>query len=141
MRNSLFGRKAHSSFASVIACIVLGSCTPSFWEGATDGLEDYNQSAYGAASSETVCIKYQTSTGWSKGYQVDGPVIQGSELNRRTNTYDYKPYSTYVVVFWNPNQASILELDYFLGSINSFGQLATDQIDRRWQVSKTSYCY
>lgn len=110
-----------------------------------DGLAAYNSASYASpqssATSETVCVKYQTQTGWSKGYQVDGTIIKGSELNSRTSTYSYQPYSTYVVVFWSQDQASILKLSYYSGSISAYGHSATDQQGRSWRVSKTSYCY
>ena len=82
-----------------------------------------------------------TGLGWSDGYKVNATIISGSELNTRTKSFNYNSYSTYVVVFWEVGQASILELDYYSGYISSYGQLATDQRGRRWQVANTNYCY
>ena len=62
-----------------------------------------------AAERVDVCIKYKERIGWSKGYVVNGIVINGMELNSAigyTNRFDVT--STYVVVFWNKEkQASI----------------------------------
>ena len=126
-------------------CLMLTACSPEAMQAMADGLAGYNSAAFGnqqnASSTETVCVKYETEYGWSEGYQVSGTVIKGTELNSRTSTYNYSPYSTYVVVFWGKDQASILELDFYTGSVSSYGQPATDQRGRSWQVSKTSYCY
>lgn len=129
----------------IAMCLAMVGCSPQAMQAVADGLAGYNSAEYGgsqsSASSETVCVKYETEYGWSKGYQVTGTVIKGTELNSRTGTYNYSPYSTYVVVFWDEDQASILELDFYSGSISTYGQSATDQRGRSWQVSQTSYCY
>ena len=128
-----------------LICLLTSGCSPELLQGMADGLAAYNSASYASpqtsTASEAVCVKYQTQSGWSKGYQVDGTVIKGSELNSRTGTYNYEPYSTYVVVFWSQEQASILQLSYYSGSISAYGISATDQEGRSWQVSKTSYCY
>lgn len=129
----------------VALCLVVMGCSPEAMQAVGDGLADYNSAAYSGSqsstSSETVCVKYRTESGWSKAYQVTGTVIKGTELNSRTGTYNYSPYSTYVVVFWDEDQDSVLELDFYSGSISAYGQSATDQQGRTWQVSQTSYCY
>ena len=37
-----------------------------------------------AAEKVTVCAKYRTNSGWSKGYKVDATLYKGAELNRAT---------------------------------------------------------
>ena len=133
---------------------VLSGCTPEALQLITNGLnarnranqQSFSPSSGGNASnreatSETVCVKYQTQAGWSQGYQVNGTIAKGSYLNRSTSSYDYQPYSTYVVVFWRDSQASVLRLDYFSGALTAYGHAATDQNGRQWNVSKTSYCF
>jgi len=88
-----------------------------------------------------VCVKYQTQYGWSKGYSVQGTIIKGSDLNRATGTYKYKYASTYVVVFWDQDEASILELQNFIGTLTSVQVNAKDQQNRYWKVAKTDYCF
>jgi hypothetical protein len=126
------------NYSFLILISLLISCAPEFWQGFANGLNAYNG---GQSTQKTLCVKYMTSAGWSEGYSVEATILTGSELNTRTKTYNYNSYSTYVVVFWGPGQASILELDYYGGSISAFGQLATDQQGRQWQVANTSYCY
>jgi hypothetical protein len=93
------------------------------------------------ATKERVCVKYRTQSGWSQGYNVEGTIIRGSELNKRTSSFDFNSLSTYVVIFWRDGQASVLELQYFFGSISAIPIQATDQRGRTWEVSKTSLCY
>ena len=93
------------------------------------------------AHRQNVCVKYKKRHGWSKGYKVQGTIIKGSELNRKTGSYKYNSYSTYVVVFWDNDEASVLELDYYYGSISGVGVSAKDQRKRPWEVSSSSICY
>jgi hypothetical protein len=94
-----------------------------------------------ALEEQDVCVKYQTQSGWSKGYKVEGKVMRGSELNSATRSLDYNVLSTYVVIFWNQDEVSILELNSYFGSISILGQDATDQSGKAWQVSSSSLCY
>jgi hypothetical protein len=93
-----------------------------------------------ALEEQVVCVKYKTQIGWSKGYQVEGKVMKGSELNTATSSFDYNSLSTYVVIFWDQDEVSILELDFYFGSISVIGDNATDQIGREWKVSSSSLC-
>ena len=97
-------------------------------------------SSYSFASEEvTVCAKYQTESGWSDGYKVNAYVLKGSELNSATNSFDYTSFSTYTVIFWSDDQATIIEMDSpYLSYVGTEG---TDQIGRIWKVAKTSVCY
>ncbi len=122
-----------------LLCVSFVSCSPHFWQGVAQGLD--SNPKYSVSDRETVCVKYETNTGWSKGYRVNAHILKGSELNERTRTYDYSPYSTYVVVFWDEGEASILKLDFYFGSISSIGNSAEDQYGRKWKVSKSSFCY
>lgn len=89
----------------------------------------------------TLCVKYQTQTGWSKGYTVDVNVIKGSTLNRKTGTYNYDSYATYAVIFWSNEQASVIKLNYYSGSFTATGTHGIDQQGRKWKLAKTSLCY
>ena len=126
------------NYSILILITLLVSCAPEFWQGFADGLNSNNG---GHSAQKSICVKYMTGLGWSDGYKVNATIISGSELNTRTKSFNYNSYSTYVVVFWEVGQASILELDYYSGYISSYGQLATDQRGRRWQVANTNYCY
>jgi YD repeat-containing protein len=124
---------------SISALLVVAGCSQAYWQGVAQNLASYN--ATSNASQDRVCVKYQTESGWSHGYSVEGRILKGSELNQRTHTFDYNAFSTYVVVFWAQGEASILELAFYFGSIPIYGVDATDQRGRKWQVSKTSLCY
>src|SRR4051794_35887515 len=65
-----------------------------------------------AAEREEICAKYQKQDGWwSKDYAVEGTVISGSDLNSKVGSLTrFKNFSTYVVIFWADDQATILEL-------------------------------
>ena len=67
--------------------------------------------------------------------------MSGNILNSRTESYSYNVYSTYAVIFWSNEQASVIELQNFYGSFHAYGTNGTDQEGRTWQLSKTSYCY
>lgn len=90
---------------------------------------------------EKLCVKYETRNGWSKGYHVDVNTLKGSELNRKTNSWDYNSYSTYAVIFWSNDQASVIELNYFIGSFSVHVTNGVDQRGRKWKLSKNSICY
>ncbi len=92
-----------------------------------------------ASQREEVCVKYQTEIGWSHGYAVQGNVVQGSELNVATGSFQYDSFSTYVVVFWAQGEASILKVDF--PYLSPLDQSATDQYGRQWEVSAGGVCY
>jgi hypothetical protein len=141
--------KPFQSVVLALGILTLSGCAPEFWQAMGQAMENSSQ-AYApnpgsanpsTASRERLCVKYMTQTGWSGGYSVEATVIKGSELNRATKTFNYEAFSTYVVVFWDKGEASVLKLDYFYGSISAYGVEANDQEGRKWEVSKTSLCY
>ena len=86
-----------------------------------------------------VCATYSNS---GKTYKVEGQIYKGTELNQRTNSYDYNSYSTYVVIFWTNAQATIIELDYYFGSLGPMGSDGKDQGGKPWKVEEGHlYCY
>ncbi|NGP90277.1 hypothetical protein [Fodinibius halophilus] len=123
-------------FSKVILLgIILGGCYPY----ATPYTSSYGTN--NSSNGQELCVKYQTQSGWSKGYSVDVNVMKGSTLNQKTGTYNYNSYSTYAIIFWSEDQASIIELSYFSGSFTAYGTQGTDQRGRKWQLSKTTLCY
>jgi len=88
----------------------------------------------------TVCAKYRADYGWSKGYKVEATVTKGSELNRATRSYDYTSYSTYVVIFWDRDEVSVIEMDW--PTLSHMGTEGEDKRGVKWEISKsTSFCY
>lgn len=87
-----------------------------------------------AAERAVVCAK----EGNGQSYRIEATVITGQELNSATRSINYTPYSKYVVIFWQQNQASVIELDLpYLGVFDADGK---DQQGRRWKVSTNSIC-
>ena len=86
-----------------------------------------------------VCATY-SNTG--KSYKVQGQIYKGTELNQSTSSFDYSPFSTYVVIFWSQGQASIIELGFFLGGLSPFGSSGTDQRGYEWKIKEGhTYCW
>ena len=86
-----------------------------------------------------VCATYSNS---GKNYKVEGNIYKGSELNQKTNSFNYTSYSTYVVIFWANDKATIIELDYYYGSLGSYGLDGKDRDGRTWKIKEGHlYCY
>jgi hypothetical protein len=97
-----------------------------------------------AAEKQEACIKFQKEFGWSKGYSVIATVISGSDLNSAVGSFSkYNSFSTYAVVFWDENQASIFELPSLsMGSLPIFEQEVEDQEGRMWMIKAGhDFCY
>lgn len=96
-------------------------------------------------------VRYETSDGWSDYYTVEVRFLTGEELNAATETYRYRTYSTYAVIFWGKGEASVIKLNgYFsCGSevdrsciVNTYRNLSgQDQEERRWEVCVGDYCH
>lgn len=84
------------------------------------------------------CVRYETQEGWSQGYKVEATKLSGSELNTATRSYRFEGFATYVTVWWNQDEVTIIKMDYpYLSAIESEG---IDQQGRHWRVAKTSFC-
>ena len=93
-----------------------------------------------ASERATVCAKYRADYGWSKGYKVEATITKGTDLNRATGSYDYSPFSTYVVIFWDRDEASIIEMEW--PTLSYMGTNGEDQRGVKWEISKgSSYCF
>jgi hypothetical protein len=92
-----------------------------------------------ASERAIVCAKYKSQSGWSDGYKVDATILNGSELNQATHSFDYESFSTYVVIFWHDNGASMIEMDS--PDLTANGQEGKDQHGLKWEITKTSICY
>lgn len=92
-----------------------------------------------AATRTDACATYLNT---KKSYLVDVTLISGTELNQKTQSYLYDGLSTYAVIFWSQNQVSVIELDFFIGSLNPIGTRGYDQDGRPWDISSnTSLCF
>ena len=86
-----------------------------------------------------VCATY-SNTG--KSYTVQGNIYSGNELNSKTGSWNYNSWSTYVVIFWSNAQASVIELDYYFGSLCFMGSNGKDQRGYPWTIKEGHlYCW
>jgi hypothetical protein len=84
-----------------------------------------------------VCAEY-TATG--KHYKVKATKATGSELNSATHSFEFDSFSTYIVIFWDKGEATIINVGSFPSLM--FGVAGKDQEEREWNVStSTSFCY
>lgn len=88
-----------------------------------------------ASEREQVCVRED---GGFQTYIMQATVLSGSELNAATSSFNYQPFSQYVVVFWAPGQASVLRLSFPI--LTFVAQNAVDQYGRQWMVSAGMYC-
>lgn len=92
-----------------------------------------------ASERVQVCAKYRVDYGWSESYKVQATKSTGSELNRATGSWDYEGFATYVVIFWGPDQASIIKMDW--PHLSAVGTEGEDQRGTKWEVSTSSMCF
>jgi len=64
-----------------------------------------------------ICAKYRTSSGWSDVYKVEATLTTGSELNQATTSFNYQSFDRYVVIFWDKDEASVIQME---SSFDSF---------------------
>src|SRR5579859_6020264 len=80
-----------------------------------------------------VCARYQNS---GQTYHMAAVVDSGAALNAVSNTFRFNAFSQYVVIFWAPGQATIIELQF--GGLTAFWSDGTDQEGRMWSVARYS---
>ena len=98
----------------------------------------YVSNAYAKEILE-VCATYENT---GKSYAVEAIILEGSELNSETNSFNYNSFSTYAVIFWSNEQASVIELDNFFGSIGIFGTNGNDQRGYPWKIVEGhTFCF
>jgi hypothetical protein len=98
-----------------------------------------------AAGVQSLFVRQGGEGSWSKWYNVDGRIVLGYELNRAVGGSDYDDLSYYTVVFWAPNQASVIKMSG--GAVCTSGPSAScvvlqkdgaDQEGRSWQVCSST---
>lgn len=104
-----------------------------------------------AKYTHTCGVRYKKNFGWSDYYTVDVTFMSGSELNKATKSYNYSSYSTYGIVFWNRDEATIIKISSFTGCgrevtqsciTNKYSNLdGEDQQGRGWEICTKSRCY
>jgi hypothetical protein len=104
-----------------------------------------------ARYTQTCSVKYWTQEGWSKKYTVDVTFMSGFELNDATNSLRYYAYSTYAIIFWGNDKATVIKISSFTGcgfevdkdciANNIYDLKGKDQDDDEWKICVSSYCY
>lgn len=96
-------------------------------------------SAAAGATQQLGCALYLNT---NRAYKVDITLLSGSELNQSTGGLSYNALANYAVIFWADGQATVIELEFFFGSLNEIGTRGVDQYGRPWHVSsRTSFCW
>jgi hypothetical protein len=82
-----------------------------------------------------ICAQY-TATG--KSYHVSAISTTGHELNQATHSYNYNSLAHFIVIFWAPDQASVIEIDGIFSGPSPYGSAGIDQEGRSWEISSYS---
>ncbi len=104
-----------------------------------------------ARYTKTSKLKYKTDYSWSDYYTVDVIFMSGSELNRATKTFKYDSFTTYAIIFWKNDEATIIKISSFTGCgtevnesciINKVTNLeGEDQNGRGWEICTGKICF
>lgn len=104
-----------------------------------------------AKYTQTCKVKYKKNYNWSEYYTVDVTFMSGTELNRATKTFDYDGFSTYAIIFWDQDEATVIKISSYTGCgtevkqsciINKLSNLeGEDQQGRGWEICTTNYCF
>lgn len=95
-------------------------------------------------------VRYETQAGSSDWHKTQVTFLKGAELNKATRTFDYNAFSAYVVIFFDQDQAAVIELDspvfgcgneFTANCIPRFGNpTGKDQSGRTWEICTGDYC-
>jgi hypothetical protein len=88
-----------------------------------------------ASEQLDICATY---TNTERSYHVQATKRTGAELNSATNSFSYNTFSTYIVIFWAQNQASVIQMDGFVTFPSVFPMSGSDQEGRPWQIVQYS---
>jgi hypothetical protein len=100
---------------------------------------------------QTCKVKYKQDFSWSDYYTIEVTFMSGTELNKATKSFDYDSFSTYAIVFWGDDKATIIKLTSWTscGSevkqnciSNSITNLAgEDKEGRGWEICTKNICF
>jgi hypothetical protein len=85
-----------------------------------------------ASEQVEICAEY-TDTG--RLYHVTAISTTGLELNQATHSRNYNSIGRYIVIFWAPDQASVIEMGGVFVAPLHFASSGTDQEGRSWEIS------
>ena len=87
---------------------------------------------------EKVCARQDTINGWSRTHTVDALILRGLELNHAKKALIFTPASLYVVLLWDKERTTAIELD--VPRFSDMGQSGRDERGVRWEVKKGEGC-
>jgi hypothetical protein len=100
---------------------------------------------------QTCKVKYKKNYEWSDFYTVEVTFMSGTELNRAIKTYEYDSYSTYAIIFWDKDQASVIKISTYVGCGTEVTQSCIsnkvtnlegeDQKGKGWEICAKNLCY
>ena len=88
--------------------------------------------------SQKMCVKYQVNYLWSKGYYVNAYLEKGNIINSKVSSLALEDNSTYVVIFWNSENVSLIKITQ--DSASALEQEGVDLRGLRWRISNSSLC-
>lgn len=99
----------------------------------------FNPISVSATERTEICAKYRASSEWSDAYSVEAAIAKGHELNQATSSFDYQGFDTYVVIFWDKDEVSVIQMESPFVTIVE--QTGFDQQGREWQIKRGSICF
>lgn len=89
---------------------------------------------------KNICAKYQTQQGWSKAYEVQAQIYSEQEYFEAIGQSSLFAnfLTSYVVIWWDYGQASIIKLDGMYSGSLLFSPTGVDQGGRQWRVADYS---
>lgn len=84
-------------------------------------------------NKQKVCAEY---VGTGRKYYVNANILTGQDLNQKTNSEKFDSMGNYIVIFWGPENVSIIKENNCYLSSDCEG---IDQKGYRWKVNKNSF--
>lgn len=93
-----------------------------------------------AYETKNICAKYQTQQGWSQAYEVQAQIYSEQEYLEAIGQSSLfaNLFTSYVVIWWDYGQASIIKLDGMYSGSLLFSPTGVDQGGRQWRVADYS---
>ena len=92
-----------------------------------------------AAENVEICAKYWRPSycSWSQGYKVNAYLLDATEMNRATGSYNHSYMSKYILIEWENGGYSAIEIPSYESLM--LETEAKDQSGRRWRIKKGWY--
>lgn len=93
-----------------------------------------------ALTLESFCVQYKlpNKEQWSNSLVVEAAKLYGSELNKIEKKFIYDSFSTYIILSWTPDVASIVKLK--LPGLSAVNSLGIDAHNIEWKIKDSDFC-